>query len=249
MSAPLILVTNDDGFDAPGIQALAEAMSGLGEVAVVAPDRQRSGVGRAISLGRPLRARPRGTLRWCVDGTPVDCVYLAVHELLPRRPTLVMSGINRGPNLADDAGYSGTVAGAMEGCLVGIPSVAVSLVSWRPSNYDPAAAFAARVARYVLGAGLPRRTVLNVNVPETQGEPVPGYRWAVGGERDYGHRVTARDDPRGVPYYWLGSARLGQRPVDGSDCEAIEAGFASLTPLGLDLTNHGALVDLGEVEL
>lgn len=249
MSTPLILVTNDDGYDAPGLQALADAISPLGDVAIVAPDRERSAVGRSISLGRPLRAKPRGERRWAVDGTPVDCVYLAVHTLLDRRPDLVVSGINRGPNLADDTGYSGTVAGACEGAIVGIPAVAFSLVCWNPTTYAPAAAFAASVAAFVLTNSMPRRTVLNVNIPDTGDDPVPGYRWAVGGERDYGHVVDVRHDPRGVPYYWLGGKRLGHTPVHGSDCEAIEAGFAALTPLDLDLTDHRVLADLRESDL
>ncbi len=246
---PLILVSNDDGYDAPGITALAEAMSSLGEVRVVAPDVNRSAVSRGISLGRPLRARPRGPGRWAVDGTPVDCVYLGIYTLLERRPDLVVCGINRGPNLADDVGYSGTVAGAMEAAIVGIPSVAFSHVSWKPSGYEPAADFALTVARYVLDHPLPRRRVLNVNIPETNGEPVSGYRWTVGGERDYGHVVTVRADPRGVPYYWLGGKRLAHQPVAGSDCEAIEAGLASLTPLDLDMTDHRVLGDLQAVDL
>ncbi len=248
MSRPLILVTNDDGFDAPGIRALAESAEALGEVAVVAPDGNRSGVGRGITLGRALRARPTGHLRWKVDGTPVDCVYLALHELLPRRPALVFSGVNRGPNLADDVGYSGTVAGAMEGALVGVPSVAVSLVDWHPRDYTPAATFAAEVGRWVLDNGLPRRVVLNVNVPPGEG-PVQAYRWCTGGERDYGHTVTTRVDPRGLPYYWLGTDRLSHQPVVGSDCEAIEQGLASITPLTLDLTDHRTLGDLREVKI
>ncbi len=246
---PLILVTNDDGYDAPGLHALATACAALGEVAVVAPDANRSGVGRGISLGRPLRARVRAPLRWAVDGTPVDCVYLGVHTLLGRRPDLVVSGINRGPNLADDVGYSGTVAGAMEAAIVGIPAIAFSLVCWEPQTYEPAATFAASVSRWALANPLARRTVLNVNVPDTGAGPVPGYRWTVGGVRDYGHIVTERHDPRGVPYYWLGGKHLGHTPVEGSDCEAIEAGLASLTPLDLDLTDHRVLDRLRDVEL
>ena len=247
--APLILVTNDDGYDTPGLAALVASMSRLGDVRVVAPDTNRSGVGRGISLGRPLRARPRGVGHWAVDGTPVDCVYLGIYTLLERRPDLVVSGINRGPNLADDAGYSGTVAGAMEAAIIGIPAVAFSHVSWKPTSYEPAADFAVTVARYALEHPLPRRTLLNVNVPETHGAPVLGYRWTLGGERDYGHVVTVREDPRGVPYYWLGGKRLAHRPVAGSDCEAIEAGLASITPLALDLTDHRVLGDLRDVDL
>lgn len=246
---PLILVTNDDGYHAPGIGALAEALTALGEVAVVAPDREQSGVARLISLGRPLRARPRAALRWTVDGSPTDCVYLAVHELLPRAPDLVVSGINRGPNLADDVTYSGTVAGAMEGALLGLRAFAISLDGRSPLEYGPAAAFAVKVAGLMLERTWPARTMLNVNVPDTGGAPLKGFRWTRGGLRDYGHTVTVRDDPRGRPYYWLGGNRLGYFPLDGSDCDAIAEGYAAITPLNLDLTHERLLETLREVDL
>lgn len=246
---PLILVTNDDGFYASGISALASALESLGDIAVVAPDREQSGVARMISLGRPLRARPRGVLRWTVDGSPTDCVYLAVHNLLPRPPALVVSGINRGPNLADDVTYSGTVAGAMEAALLGLPAFAISLDGGAPFDYGPAAAFAVHVARFMLGRAWAARTMLNVNVPDTAGAPVEGFRWTCGGRRDYGHIVTARDDPRGRAYYWLGGNRLGFQPVEGSDCDAVDAGVAAITPLNLDLTHQALLAELAGVEL
>lgn len=248
-SPPLILITNDDGFYAPGIKALAAAMGQIGDVAVVAPDRERSGVARMISLGRPLRVRPRGARQWTVDGTPTDCVYLAMHELLSVRPSLVVSGINRGPNLADDVTYSGTVAGAMEASLLGLTAFAVSLDGREPLDYGPAAEFAVTVARFMMAQSWPRRTMLNVNVPDTRGAPVEGFRWTCSGDRDYGHTVTTRRDPRGLPYYWLGGDRLGFEPVPGSDCDAVDEGLAAITPLNLDLTHQGLLERLGEVDL
>lgn len=249
MTTPLILLTNDDGFYAPGIKALEATLAQVGEVMVVAPDRQRSGVGRAITLRRPLRARGRGPGRWAVDGTPTYCVYLALHHLLDQRPDLVVSGINSGPNLADDVFYSGTVAGAMEAASVGVPAMAVSLVGHPPTDYEPAAAFASLVARWLLARPLPEGTVLNVNVPETQGAAVPGYRWTRGGRRDYRHQVTVQSDPWGTQHYWLGGPLLYHFPVAGSDCEAIDAGLAALTPLSRDLTDHGALAQLEQVRL
>ncbi len=245
----LILVTNDDGFHAPGIKALAAALEALGDVAVVAPDREQSGVARMITLGRPLRARPRGHLRWTVDGSPTDCCYLALHELLPRAPDLVVSGINRGPNLADDVTYSGTVAGAMEGALLGFKSFAISLDGWPPKHYEPAAEVAVRVAEVMLSRDWPRRSMLNVNVPDTQGAPVSGFRWTRGGLRDYGHKVTVRHDPRGRPYYWLGGDRLGHHPLDGSDCDAIDQGLVAITPIDLDLTHERLLDALADVDV
>lgn len=244
-----ILVTNDDGFHAPGIKALAEALSSIGEVAVVAPDRERSGVARMINLGRPLRVRSRGPLRWTVDGSPTDCTYLALHELLSRPPDLVVSGINRGPNLADDVTYSGTVAGAMEGALLGFKAFAISLDGWPPKHYGPAAEVAVAVAELMLARDWPRHTMLNVNVPDTDGAPLSGFRWTRAGLRDYGHTVTVRHDPRGRPYYWLGGDRLGHYPLDGSDCDAVAEGLVSITPLDLDLTHEKLLASLSSVEL
>lgn len=240
-SRPLILVTNDDGFYSRGLTALVEALDAVGEVAVVAPDREQSGVARMISLGRPLRAVPRGPLRWTVDGSPTDCVYLAVHNLLGRAPALVVSGINRGPNLADDVTYSGTVAGAMEAALLGLPAFAISLDGHSPFDFGPAAAFGVEVARFMLGRTWAPRTMLNVNVPDTEGAPIERFTWARGGRRVYGHIVTERVDPRGRSYYWLGGNRLGYEPVEGSDCDAVAAGVAAITPLDLDLTHHALL--------
>lgn len=249
IATPIILVSNDDGIDAPGLAALADALQGLGRVVVVAPDRERSGVARGISLGHPLRLSRRAEDWYTVDGTPTDCVYLAVHRLLDRPPALVVSGINRGPNLADDVTYSGTVAAAMEATLVGIPAVAVSLDGEEPLDYRPAAAFARAVAEWVVANGLPARALLNVNVPDTQGAPVTEFSWTRAGRRDYGHRVTTREDPRGRPYHWIGGRFLGFAPLEGSDCDAVAAGRAAITPINLDLTHVGLLSRLASVAL
>ena len=244
MSKPLILLTNDDGFHAPGIRAMAVALEELGTVAVVAPSAEQSGCGRKITLHKPLRAIPRGDQKWAVDGTPTDCIYLGIFELLGRRPDLVVSGINRGPNLADDVLYSGTVAGAMEGASVGVPSFAISLEVGKPFDYAPAAQFGVRVARFVLGQVWPNGVLLNVNVPDTNGTPVGRFRWTHGGRRDYAQCVTRRNDPRGRPYYWLGTGRLGHHPNPGSDCDTIERGCATITPLKLNLTDEEMLQSL-----
>ena len=232
---PLVLVTNDDGVLAPGIRALAEAAEALADVAVVGPDRNRSGVSHMISLLRPLRAqvvRPR----WrAVDGSPADCVYLAVHQLLPRRPDLVLSGVNAGPNLSFDVHYSGTVGAAMEGTLLGVRSIAVSLTDTRKGSFDWAADFAVRVGRKVLDDGLPPHTALNVNVPG--GRP-DAWQLTFLGHRLFKHSVQRRDDPRGAPYYWIGGTPDAPHDLPGSDCNAVAEGTISMTPLRTDLTAH-----------
>jgi 5'-nucleotidase len=247
-ASPLILVTNDDGYEARGLEALALAFEHVGEVWMVAPDRERSGASHAITLTNPLRVRQAGPRRFVTDGTPTDCVFLAIQSLLPRRPALVVSGINHGPNLGDDVTYSGTVAGAMEGTIMGVPSIAVSVSARQPRDFMPAAHFAVAVARHVLAHGLPARSLLNVNVPDTDGAPVTRFRWARGGHRDYGHRVIEQQDPRGRAMYWIGSD-IKHYPVEGGDCDAVEAGIAAITPLQLDLTHHALLEAWGHVEL
>jgi len=241
LSRPFILITNDDGYSAPGIQALATAFEQVADVAVVAPAGEQSGVGRHITLTRPLRASVMGQMRWTVDGTPTDCVYLALQALLDRRPDLVVSGINRGPNLGEDVLYSGTVAGAMEGASSGVPSMALSLAYGDEMNYEPAAAFAVDLAQYLLTSDWPSSTVLNVNVPDTGERLITGYRWTRGGLRDYRRQVTVKQDPRGNAYYWIGGQGLGHVSLPGSDCDAIDQGHATLTPLCLEMTDFSCL--------
>ena len=183
-------------------------------------------------------------MKWAVDGTPTDCCYLGIFELLEKRPALVISGINRGPNLADDVFYSGTVAGAMEAASVGIPSFAVSLAGGAPRFYEPAARFALNVARFMLARTWSARVVLNVNVPQTNGAPVERFRWTPCGRRDYAQKVTKRIDPRGLPYYWLGTGAIGHHEVPGSDCDTIEQGCATITPLRMNLTDEELLTQL-----
>lgn len=244
----LILITNDDGHEARGIQALAESMAVLGEVWIVAPDRERSGVSHAITLTRPLRVRETRPRHFVTDGTPTDCVFLGIQSLLPRKPDLVVSGINHGPNLGDDVTYSGTVAGAMEGTIMGVPSVAVSVNSRNPKDFRPAGDFAVAVCRHVLAHGLPARSLLNVNVPDTHGEPVTAFRWARGGHRDYGHEVIVQQDPRGRTMYWIGS-NIQHHTVESSDCDALAEGLAAITPIYLDLTHFSLLAAWGTVGL
>ena len=245
-----ILVSNDDGVEAAGLRALAEALQPLGEVVVCAPDREQSATSRSISLHRPLRIEKLpawGNIeRWAVDGTPTDAVYVGLnHVLKGRAPDVVASGINRGPNLANDDHYSGTVAAAMEGCVGGVPSFAISLAKGR--DYQHAARFAAALARQVGKRGLPRGTLLNVNVPA--GEP-RGAQITTIGRRSYNAAVVEKVDPRGRAYYWIGGDEQAHENVPGSDCNAVFDGrLISVTPLHLDLTRHELVEELAKWEL
>src|SRR5207244_10182060 len=244
------LVSNDDGVEAQGLRALAESLASLGEVTVCAPDREQSATSRSISLHRPLRIEQLPSWgeieRWAVDGTPTDAVYVGLnHVLKGRLPDVVASGINRGPNLANDVHYSGTVAAAMEGCVGGVPSFAVSLIQSR--DYSHAARFAAKLARQISAHGLPPGILLNVNVPP--GEPA-GAEITKIGKRSYLASVVEKLDPRGRAYYWIGGDEQAHENVPGSDCNAVVDGrLISVTPLHLDLTQHGLVEELRSWEL
>lgn len=238
---PLILVSNDDGVRARGIQTLAERLKDLGDVMVVAPDREQSAMSHAITLDKPLRAHetPDG---WAIDGTPADCVYLALLHLVPRRPALVVSGINHGYNLGSDFFYSGTVAAAVEAAIRGVPSFAISLERGPKEGFDAAADFAHALAHAILAEGLPPKALLNVNVPNHG--PLRGYRWTRLGERVYRDQVEVRTDLRGRKYFWIGGPELDVEDTPDSDISAVRASVVSVTPLDLDLTNHGLLAAL-----
>ena len=240
MTRPLLLVTNDDGVDSPALQILVDALHDLGEVWVFAPDREQSGVGHGISLHRPLRVKEIRERWYMIDGTPTDCVLLAVREFLPRRPDLVLSGINSGPNLGDDVTYSGTVAGAYEGMLLGIPSIALSNGNHEPSDYKTAAKCGVLLARHVLEHGLPKDTVLNVNIPNLPFEELEGIAITKQGLREFGDEIVRREDPRGKAYYWIGGYRPKSISHPGTDIEAIEQNKVSVTPLHRNLTNLDA---------
>jgi 5'-nucleotidase len=243
--APVILATNDDGIHAPGLGALAEALAPLGDVYVVAPDREQSAVGHALTLHRPLRVDRLGERRFAVNGTPSDCVNLGVLGLLPEPPVLVVSGINHGSNLGDDVTYSGTVSAAMEGTLLGVPSMAVSQAEGEAAGFEGAGRVAQLVAARVLVEGLPAKTLMNVNVP--RGE-LRGIRLTRLGHRVYREKVVEEVDPRGRPYFWIGAGPPEWQADEASDIAAIHAGFASVTPLHLDLTHFGALGRMAEWE-
>ena len=237
-----ILVTNDDGIQAPGILALAAALRELGQVTVVAPDRERSAVGHSLTLHSPLRVFELRDGFYAVDGTPTDCVNMGIHSLLPICPDLVVSGINHGPNLGDDITYSGTVAAAMEATLMGIPAIAVSLATFDHGGHFPAAAaVAVRVSRQVMANRLPTDTFLNVNVPnclEAEMNPPLVTRQ---GKRSFVGKIVDKIDPRGRKYFWIGSEEPDFNDEDGTDFHAINRRHVSITPLHLDLTNYESM--------
>ena len=234
-----ILVSNDDGIAAKGLRALVDAVSPLAEVWVVAPETEQSATSHALSLHKPLRIRKHAERWFGVDGTPADCVYLAVHHLMKgAQPTLVLSGINHGGNLAEDVIYSGTVAAAMEGSLLGFPSIAFSLVTRKTLEFEHAARFAHALVKTALGAKLPAQMLLNVNVP-SNGAPV-GYQITRLGRHLYEAGVVEKEDPRGRRYYWIGGSGYEHVSIPGSDCNAVhESKCVSVTPLMLNLTDDG----------
>lgn len=242
-----ILVTNDDGVHSPGIKALAAAVAHLGEVVIVAPTQEASAIGHALTLRRPLRLEDWGPGVYGVDGTPTDCVNIGVTTVLKKLPDLVLSGINKGWNLGDDVTYSGTVAGALEGALLGIPAIGVSLRFTRGEfDFSYAARAAGVLAEQVLRRGLPPRTFLNVNVP--RGQPL-GLRVTVQARRNHITSVSERHDPKGRPYYWIEEGHDSWQPHDRSDYQAVRDGYISVTPLHPDLTAHGALSLVEELSL
>ncbi len=242
-----ILVTNDDGVLSPGLSALASALSRFGSVTIVAPSREASAIGHALTLHHPVRFERVSENVYALDGTPTDCVNIAVATILDRMPDLIASGINKGYNLGDDVTYSGTVAGALEGALLGVPSLAVSLERTKDGyDFTHAAAAAARVAEGIFTRGLPARTFLNVNVPA--GTP-RGFRVTVQARRNHITSVSALKDPRGRPYYWIGEAEDSYEPHDRSDYKATLEGFVSVTPLQPDLTAHDVLAEVEEMRL
>jgi len=248
-SRPLILVTNDDGYDAPGLAALVEAVEPLGEVVVAAPDRERSGAGHALTLDFPLRVAEVEPGRFRIDGTPTDCVHLGVFSLTAgRQPDLVVSGINRGLNVGDDVTYSGTVAGALEGTLLHIPSIAFSVatVDRGRAEFSLAAAFARTLAGLVLARKLPPGVLLNVNAPAG---PAKGVRVTRQGTRTYRATAEQRLDPSGRPYFWIAGVDMTPADEPDGDHRAIRDGFVSITPLQANLTHESSLRALAEWDL
>jgi 5'-nucleotidase len=235
-----ILLTNDDGIHSDGLTKLEEALRELGDVYVVAPASEMSGASHSLTLSRPLRIRRIDGRHWTVDGTPTDCVTLALNQILgdDELPDICCSGINHGGNLGDDATYSGTVAGALEATILGVPGLAFSLVARENFDFTEAARFAVTAARKVLNEGLPEGTLLNVNIPPGE---IAGVKVTRQGIKKARPIITEHIDPRGKAYYWIGEEYYGSGSEDGTDYAAVEAGCVSVTPLRSDMTNHNAL--------
>ncbi len=238
-----ILLTNDDGVHAPGLLALKRALEAVADVIVVAPDRPRSASGHSITLHKPLRITQvdliGGGTGWASNGTPSDCVTLGFDVVMEGRADLVFSGINAGPNLGWDLTYSGTVSAAMEGAILGVPAVAISIAGDQPPfEYDTAAAFAVKLTRAILEHGLEPWTLLNVNVPAIPKERIAGVAITHQGRTQYVDRIDRRTDPWGRPYYWLCGNLKEDDPDPGSDVHAVLNGYISVTPVHLDLTAH-----------
>lgn len=238
-----VLISNDDGVDAPGIRVLAESLGRLGKVTIFAPDRDRSGASNSLTLDQPIRVTQQEARIWRVAGTPTDCVHLALCGLLDDDPDLVVSGINNAANLGDDVIYSGTVAAAMEGRYLGLPAIAVSLCSrdHQPQNYASAARAAALLTERLLVDPLPADTILNVNVPDLPWHRLAGFEVTRLGHRHRAEACVPQIDPRGNPVYWIGPPGPEQDAGPGTDFDAVRRGFVSITPIHVDLTRFQAL--------
>ena len=250
-----ILVTNDDGVQADGLFALFHALSQVGDVSVVAPERQQSATGHAITLHKPLRLTPTtlrdGTAAFMSNGTPSDCATLGILEATGGDVDLVVSGINHGPNLGWDVHYSGTVSAAIEAAIIGKPSLAVSVASWeKDMHFEPVAQFAARMAEWLVAHPLPPYTILNINAPNLPQSGLQGVAVTTQGRRQYVDRIEKRSDPTGRPYYWLGGslAEEAEGAEAGSDVRAVADGKISITPVHLDLTAYALMPSLKEWE-
>ena len=240
-SRPRILVTNDDGIHSAGLTLLAKALSKLGEVWVVAPDRERTAVAHAVTLHKPLRVHEVNKRVYAINGTPVDCVNLALLNIMPKPPQLLVSGINKGVNLGDDVLYSWTVSAALEGTILGVPSMAVSQEGREQFRFATGASYALRVARLILERGLPEETLVNLNVPNRAVEGVTGVRVTCLSRRRFDNPIIEKVDPHGRSYFWIAGTRVSWSRNKDADHEAIEEGAVSLTPIHLDCTNYGAL--------
>lgn len=241
-----ILISNDDGFDSPGIRVLASAFAATDHVSVIAPDHNRSAASNSLTLDRPLRVTRVSEGVYCVDGTPTDCVHLGVTGLFrDAPPDMVLSGVNHGENLGDDVVYSGTVAAAMEGRYLGFPAVAISIVSKRPRHLETAAEIAGRLVEHLKKEPLPKEIIFNVNVPDVPLDEIRGFRGTRLGNRHVAEPAVRAEDPRGEPIYWIGAPGAEQDAGPGTDFHAIAEGWVSVTPLHVDLTCHQQLAAVG----
>lgn len=240
------MLCNDDGIDSPGLAALEQQFKGKAEVYVVAPQNEQSAVGHSLTLHHPLRKKKFSKHKYCIDGTPTDCVLVALKIILPRPPDIIISGINRGPNMGADVTYSGTVAAALEGALAGINSIAVSISDRDTEDFAVAAEITENIASLVLVNGLPSDTLLNVNIPFLPSDQIKGILVTRLGRRVYNEEMVAKTDPRGRKYYWIGGEEPGYVAEAGTDFDALEKDCVSITPLHFDMTNHDVKEELGK---
>lgn len=240
---PLILVTNDDGIYSAGLASLHNTLKELADVYVVAPDRERSAAGHSLTIHKPLKVERLKERVYSVNGTPTDCVAVGVEKILPEKPGLIVSGINNGPNLGDDITYSGTVSAAIEGTILNIPSFAISLAIEGGSTpyFETAAEIAVRVAAFIMEKSLPYDTLLNVNVPNRQSKDIAGLKFTRQGKRIYDGAIQETYSPWGEKYYWIGGGQPYWEHGEDTDVSAVMDGCVSITPIHLDLTNHGAM--------
>ena len=246
----VILVTNDDGVHSTGLISLFNAMKELGDAYVIAPDRERSAVSHSLTMHRPLKVEELSEHVYSVNGTPTDCVAIGINKILPERPVLVVSGINKGANLGDDITYSGTVSAAIESTIMGIPAFAMSLVMRKqpmtPLHFDTPSKIATEIARYILEKSLPYDTLLNVNVPDVHIKSIKGIKFTRQGKRIYDNSIQETFDPHGEKHYWIGGGEPYWEHGEDTDIQAIHDGYLSITPIHLDLTNYDALKFLQE---
>jgi 5'-nucleotidase len=242
MNIKHIMLTNDDGVHAPGLKMLFQQSLDLGKTVIVAPEHDNSAASHSLTMSRPLRVREIAENIYTINGTPTDCVTIGIGKILPQKPDLVISGINPGPNLGDDVSYSGTVSAAIESTMLGIPSIAVSLAAEsEPLHYGTAAAFVARLAKIILEKGLPKDTLLNVNVPNTASEGIEGVAFTRRGRRLYDDAIKETFDPWGRKHYWIGGGTPSFDAGEDTDSAAISVNKISITPMHLDPTNYEPL--------
>ncbi len=244
-----ILISNDDGIHSEGLVTLARALESVGDVFIVAPDRERSAVSHSLTLHRPLRVKKISPNVISIDGTPTDCINLSLNGILPVKPDLVVSGINFGANLGDDITYSGTVSAAMEGTLFGLPSFAISLACEDVAKFETASKFAVKVARLILKNGLPKDTLLNINIPYVAEKDIKGIKFTKQGKKTYSGAIVEKVDPRGKKYYWVGGSKIDIKHDEDTDLMAVYENYVSITPLHLDLTNYSSFKELLKWEL
>jgi 5'-nucleotidase len=239
---PLFFITNDDGIHSPGLEALVQSLTPLAECVVIAPDRDNSAVSHSLTMNRPLRVTRLRENYYTLDGTPTDCVAIGLNKILSKKPALLVSGINPGPNLGDDISYSGTVSAAVEGTMYGIPSLAVSLAGEPPYDFTKAAEVAAKLAGLILKQGLPKETLLNANIPGT--DKIRGFKITRQGRRLWDNAIQETSDPWGRKHYWIGGGTPSPDPGEDTDVYAVSEDYISVTPIHLDLTNHQGIKHL-----